>query len=247
MISFTLIDTQWLIAFILNFILIFIGQGTKLLTPKGWFHAGILGTLLWGCLGWEGWCSVVVYLVLGTYVTKIGFKYKESLGIAEGRGGRRGPENVWGSAATGAFIAILINLGVKPESILLLAFSASFSAKLADTFGSEIGKRWGKKTFLISSFQPVPAGTEGAISLEGTIASFLGSILMTSVMRAFSLITSPSFVLISIFSGFISTLFESVLGAVVQNKFKWLSNEIINCIQTSFAACLAVFLVYVFS
>lgn len=26
----------------------------------------------------------------------------QSLGIAEGRGGARGPENVWGSAATGA-------------------------------------------------------------------------------------------------------------------------------------------------
>ena len=40
-------------------------------------------------------CSVcVLYLFLGQLVTKIGFDEKEALGIAEGRGGRRGPENV---------------------------------------------------------------------------------------------------------------------------------------------------------
>lgn len=38
----------------------------------------------------------VLYLFLGQLVTKVGFDEKEALGIAEGRGGRRGPENVWG-------------------------------------------------------------------------------------------------------------------------------------------------------
>jgi uncharacterized membrane protein len=46
-------------------------------------------------LGWKGWTLCVLYLGLGSLVTKIQFQEKQMLGIAEGREGRRGPENVW--------------------------------------------------------------------------------------------------------------------------------------------------------
>ena len=67
----------------------------KMLTPTGLFHALALGTGLWATLGWRGWTTCVLYLILGSAVTKVKFQEKEKLGIAEGRGGRRGPENVW--------------------------------------------------------------------------------------------------------------------------------------------------------
>ncbi len=41
----------------------------------------------------------------------------------------------------------LIGAGIGSATLLLIGFAASFAAKLADTFGSEIGKRWGKTTF----------------------------------------------------------------------------------------------------
>jgi uncharacterized protein (TIGR00297 family) len=65
------------------------------LTPEGFVNALLLGTMLWNTLGWKGWTLCVLYLVCGSVVTKIRFKEKQELGIAEGRGGRRGPENVW--------------------------------------------------------------------------------------------------------------------------------------------------------
>lgn len=67
----------------------------KMLTIEGFFHALALGTLLWHTLGWRGWTTCVLYLFLGQLVTKVKFREKEAKGIAEGRGGRRGPENVW--------------------------------------------------------------------------------------------------------------------------------------------------------
>eukprot|EP00968_Pinguiococcus_pyrenoidosus_P015562 scaffold1437_cov268-Pinguiococcus_pyrenoidosus.AAC.12 len=39
-------------------------------------------------------------------------------------------------------------------------FVASLATKLSDTFASEIGKGFGKRTFLITTFKPVPPGTE---------------------------------------------------------------------------------------
>tara|TARA_B100000212_G_scaffold298006_1_gene242006 strand:- start:155 stop:805 length:651 start_codon:yes stop_codon:yes gene_type:complete len=209
------------------------------MTKSGWISAGILGTLLWGFLGWKGWISVVLYLLLGSLVTKIGFKYKEKLGIAEKREGRRGPENVMGSASTGLFFASLINLDLTNPILLKLGFAASFAAKLADTFGSEIGKRYGKNTFLITTFKKVRRGTEGAISLEGTIASLFGSFLMSFIMFILGFISIEKGFFIVSFSGFTATIFESFIGAIFQDKFN-LSNETVNAIQTSFSAALAI-------
>ena len=210
------------------------------MTKGGWISAGILGTILWGCLSWQGWMSVVIYLLFGSLVTKIGYEFKEQKGIAEKRGGKRGPENVWGSSSTGLFFAIMAKLDLTNLVFLKIGFAASFAAKLADTFGSEIGKRFGGDTYLITSLKKVQRGTEGGISLEGTLASILGATFMAFVMLCLSIISSKhEFIIVSI-SGFLATLSESIIGAKYQNKYK-LSNEMVNAIQTSISSIFAIF------
>ena len=232
--------------FCLNFLLILMVSRTPIMTKKGWISAGILGTILWGCLFWQGWLSVVLYLMLGSLVTKIGYDFKKNMGIAEERGGRRGPANVWGSAATGLFFAILIKLDFGELIILKIAFAASFVAKLADTFGSEIGKRFGKNTFLITSFQKVKRGTEGGISLEGTFASLIGAMLMSYIMKILGFIISPEQFLIITIAGFTATIFESIIGAKYQKIYN-LSNEFVNAIQTSLSSLIAVIILLFFA
>ena len=195
--------------------------------------------MLWGCLGWRGWLAVVLYLAAGSLVTRIGFRDKQRRGLAEARGGQRGPANVWGSAATGAAVALLIGAGLQPEPVLLAGFCASFTAKLADTFGSEIGKRWGGQPRLITTLQPVPAGTEGAISLEGTLASAAGSVLMTLVLLGLQLLPNLTIAGVVMLIGLVATLAESLLGALAQDRVAWLSNELVNALQTTLAAVLA--------
>ncbi len=233
-------DSQhWLTAFALNGLLIALAQRLPVLTATGWIHAGILGTVLWGCLGPAGWWAVVSYLGLGTLVTRIGFRAKAAAGLAEARGGRRGPENVWGSAAVGTVLALLTTRLWAPVPLLLLGFAASFAAKLADTFGSEIGKRWGRHTVLITTLRPVPPGTEGAISLEGSVASLVGSALMATVMAALGLLDGgPRWILVTLV-GLVATLLESLIGATLQARISWLSNELVNGLQTLLAALLA--------
>ena len=127
-----------------------------------------------------------------------------------------------------------------------IGFAASFASKLADTFGSEIGKRFGGKTYLITSLRKVDRGTEGGISLEGTIASAIGSIFMSSIMLVLSiLITNNQFLIVSI-SGFLATISESIIGAKFQEKYK-LSNELVNAIQTSIASIFAMFALILYS
>ena len=72
--------SHWLVALALNTLLIGLAQRLPLLTRAGWVHAGILGSLLWGCLGLRGWLAVVLYLALGSLVTRLGFRTKQSRG-----------------------------------------------------------------------------------------------------------------------------------------------------------------------
>ncbi|MFM7676330.1 MAG: TIGR00297 family protein [Synechococcus sp.] len=231
---------HWLLALLLNGALIALAQPLPVLTRAGWVHAGVLGTLLWGCVGAPGWLAVVAYLLLGSAVTRLGLRRKQEQGLAEGRGGRRGPENVWGSALTGALLAVAVPLSPAAwHPLLLIGFAASFAAKLADTFGSEIGKRWGRHTVLITTLRPVPPGTEGAVSLEGTAASLAGSALMAAILLALGLLTTPAAWALVVVVGLVATLLESLLGATLQQRVPWLGNELINGLQTLVAALLA--------
>lgn len=231
---------HWLIAVVLNGVLIALAQRAPVLTRSGWAHAAALGTILWGCLGWRGWLAVVLYLLLGSLVTRLGLRQKQERGLAEARGGRRASANVWGSAATGAALALLVALWPAAAPRLLVGFAASFSAKLADTCGSEIGKRWGRTTLLITTLRPVPPGTEGAVSAEGTGASLLGGAVMAALMAALGLIQGwETWLLVSLVA-LLATLIESGIGAGLQRRWGWLSNELVNAVQTTIAALLAI-------
>lgn len=265
----SLIDSvnPWLVAVGLNTILLCLAAiaPKKLLTPAGLFHAWFLAILIWVTLGWQGYAVVMFYFLVGSGVTRIGMAQKEAEGIAEKRSGARGPENVWGSALTGALCALgvgLINSGflvipslqyfstrgfangnAQYKSLLLLAYVASFSTKLADTTASEVGKAYGKSTFLITTFQPVPRGTEGAVSLEGTLAGIVASVAIAFVGWGVGLIDLLG-VAWCVLAAFIATNLESVIGATLQSKYTWLTNEVVNIFNTLIGAIASVLIAW---
>jgi uncharacterized protein (TIGR00297 family) len=239
--------TPWAIALGLNSLLAVAAwfSRQKALTKEGILHAWILGVLVWGSLGWRGYGVVAAYFVAGTLVTKVGMVQKEAKGIAEKRGGARGPENVWGSAFTGAVCAV--GFLFWPDPFWWLAYSASFAAKLADTTSSEIGKAYGQRTFLITTLQSVEAGTEGAVSLEGTVAGILAAGGLTAlaywVGGAWAgLLQGWLWIGCCWLAAIAATTAESWMGVVIQPRFDWMTNELINGIQTTLAALFALLL-----
>lgn len=215
-------------------------KGQKVLTPMGLAHAWALGVMLWGSLGWRGWSTCVCYFAGGVIVTKLGKAKKEALGIAEGRGGMRGPENVWGSAATCAACALASAQWPAYSSLLKIGFVAALATKLSDTCASEIGKAYGTKTYLITTLRECKAGEEGGVSLEGTAAGVVGSIVLSLFGLAVGLVSRVA-VLPLLLAAFVATNIESLIGAVAQNNFKLLTNEVVNFIMTVIGAafCMA--------
>jgi uncharacterized protein (TIGR00297 family) len=93
---------------------------------------------------------------------------------------------------------------------------------------------------LITSLRPVAPGSEGAISLEGTAASLAGGLAMASLMWMLGLIEGGSSWLLVSLVALVATLIESYIGALAQQRWAWLSNELVNALQTSIAALLAI-------
>ncbi len=254
MILATALAYPWWQAILLNSLLLLLAWllPKKLLTPAGYLHAWLLGVIIWGCMGWRGYSVVMVYFLLGSAVTRLGMARKQAAGIAEGRSGRRGPENVWGSALTAAVCALAIATlqiwGTASLSgiwlpLLSLAYVSSLSTKLSDTTASEVGKAYGRRTFLITTLKPVPPGTEGAVSLEGTLAGIGGSALIAATGWGIGLIPAWG-VGVCLIAALLATTGESLIGATLQTRFPWLTNEVVNIINTTLGAILALMLGY---
>jgi uncharacterized protein (TIGR00297 family) len=122
-----------------------------------------------------------------------------------------------------------------------LGYVSSFSTKLSDTTASEVGKAYGKSTFLITNLQSVPRGTEGAISLEGTLAGLVASGVISLLAWALGLISLMG-VVWCIIAAFVATNLESLIGATLQSRWEWLTNELVNVINTLIGALVAILL-----
>ncbi|XP_057992450.1 protein VTE6, chloroplastic isoform X2 [Hevea brasiliensis] len=180
----------------------------------------------------------------GTAATKVKMAQKEAQGVAEKRKGRRGPGSVIGSSAAGCLCAFLLinRIGGEAFSRLWeLGFVASFCTKLSDTVSSEIGKAYGKTTYLVTTFKVVPRGTEGAVSVEGTLAGLLASILLASIGCFMGEIRAAEAV-ICVIASQIANFGESIIGASLQGKegFQWLNNDVVNVLNISMGSILAV-------
>jgi uncharacterized protein (TIGR00297 family) len=240
-------SNPWAIALVLNtFLLIFAFiSPKKLLTPVGNINGAILGILVWGTLGWRGYLIVVFYFLVGSGLTFVGMEQKEAEGIAEERSGMRGAGNVWSSALAASLCAIATLFC--PESIkglFVLGYVASFCTKLSDTTASEVGKAYGKTTYLITNLKSVPRGTEGAVSLEGTIAGTLASVVLAAIAWVIGLI-SPIGIIWCVIAAFVATTIESLIGATLESRFNWLTNDLVNLINTIIGAIAAIFLAWI--
>ncbi|KAI3852422.1 hypothetical protein MKW92_030219 [Papaver armeniacum] len=232
---------------LLNNLLIFIIGSPILVTglsTSGIAAAFLLGTLTWRAFGSSGFLLVATYFVIGTAATKVKMAQKEAQGVAEKRKGRRGPSSVIGSSAAGcvcAFLSIYGVGGAALSGLWQLGFVASFCTKLSDTVSSEVGKAYGKTTYLVTSFKVVPRGTEGAVSVEGTVAGLLASMLLAFAGFYMGEVSVPQAV-ICVLASQIANLGESLIGAVLQDKegFRWLNNDVVNVINISLGSIFAV-------
>jgi uncharacterized protein (TIGR00297 family) len=77
------------------------------------------------------------------------------------------------------------------------------------------------------------------VSLEGTLAGIVGGVLISLVADSVGLISLTGVAICTI-AAFVATNLESVIGATLQSKFDWLTNELVNVINTIIGAVVAI-------
>lgn len=224
----------WALA--VNAIVSWLGYRARSVTRSGMLGGAFVGIVIYACGGGAAWLFLFVTFFVATAASKLGLQRKVLLGIAEERGGRRGAGNAFANCGVAAAAAVAaVWTPYRAES--LLAFAAALTAGGSDTVASEIGKAWGRSTFLVTSLGRVKPGTPGAMSLEGTGAGIVAALGLAAVAAALGLIPSAA-VLTIVVAATVGALVESALGATLEGP-GILNNDMLNFINTAVAAAVA--------
>ena len=122
-------------------------------------------------------------------------------------------------------------------AIPYLPMLAALAEATADTVSSEIGQAFGGTPFLFTTLRRVPPGTDGAISLYGTLAGIAAAAIIAAV-GAPAMGMSATECSVAFAAGVAGFFFDSLLGATMERK-GWLGNDLVNFASTAFAAALS--------
>jgi uncharacterized protein (TIGR00297 family) len=190
---------------------------------------------------------VLAVSLFAHFATRLGREQKERLGTAEKRHGRTASQvaanlGVAAIACCPSVQSWLIDShrfspgGLAPMP-LFAPMLAALAEAAADTVSSEIGQVIGGRPRMITTLRQVESGTDGAISLAGTLAGVAAAAI---VGLAGSLALRGAFAMfwISCAGGVFGLLFDSLLGATLERR-GWLNNDAVNFLSTASAATFA--------
>lgn len=207
--------------------------------------AGMLSGIIVGYVtvvlaGFTWFVVLLAFFGVGGLATKYRYEEKLRRGVAEDRRGARGTGNVLGNSLV-AVLAVAAYV-VAPSSAWLtepmaaLAFSGAVGTALADTLSSEIGSLEDRPR-LITSFEPVDAGTDGAVTLQGSIAGGVGAGFVAVLSYALLPEIGSIGAVLVFFAGVGGMIADSVLGATLEGEF--MGNQGVNLLATVVGAILA--------
>jgi uncharacterized protein (TIGR00297 family) len=202
----------------------------RVVSPSGAVAGGIVGAVILACGGWGAYGLLWAFFLAGTAATRLGYRRKASLGVAQADSGRRGAGHV---AANCVVPAALVLLGA-PRA----GFAAAFAAALADTLGTEIGTLFGRRPFSPLTLRRLEPGTPGAVSLPGTLASLGGAAAIAAAAVGLGVVR-PSLALAVALGGFLGALAESVVAALGARFGFRLDHEFANAFNTFTGAMIA--------
>ena len=186
--------------------------------------------------GFAGFVPLLILFVLTVFATRWRRRRKERLGLAERSGGRTGSQ-VLANLGGAACCALPVLWFPEFSDLLLTGAMAALAEAAADTVSSEIGQASSRGAYLIVGLRSVPIGTNGAISLLGTLSGVVAASLIAWV-SATSAVVGWDRVPIIVIAGTAGMLFDSFLGATWENAGR-MGNDAVNFVSTVFAADIA--------
>lgn len=217
------------LAVAVNAALAFVGLRLAAIDRTGALAGLVVGTAIFSSLGWRAFLVLFSFVALGTAATRLGFRRKVEAMLAQEHGGRRGARHALANTLVAAWAAVFA--ATTPHGYLYLpAFVAAFATATGDTLSSEIGQLWGRRAFLITTFEEVPRGTNGAISVVGTLAGLGGSTGIAVLGYVLGFYPAKGIAVVTV-AAFVGTTLDSLLGATLERR-GWLDNQGVNFLNT---------------
>lgn len=241
---------EWLIV---NAVLAFAGYLARSVNFSGALGGLVLGAILILCGGWPMYVALLAFFIIGSAATKLGYARKARVGLAQEGGGRRGFSHAFSNVGVATICAIAVSRlarttqgATEIELLPMYMGIAALATAAADTTASEIGQLIGRRAFLPLTLKRVPVGTEGAISIEGTLAGAIAGCLVAiaavfSLDRMFTgvydLFAWPLIGLLTL-CAFLGSYLESIAGSWNRKSISPIPNGVLNFCNTATGALL---------
>ena len=220
---------------VILFILGFITYRRKALDLFGSAVMIIMGVVIIFSAGANWLLLIILFLVMSLLATKYSKKYKRSLGQFEGR---RTTKNVISNGVVACFMSAFGGY----YSPFVGGFIGAIATATSDTLASEIGVLDAHPR-LITTFQKVDPGTNGAVSVLGTVVGIIGAAIIGIAAYLLGIVPFPlSAITVSIISGTVGCFMDSILGALFENR-GLITNEHVNLMATIVGAIVGILLI----
>ena len=190
------------------------------------------------CVGIFGSLSafflLTIFTIAGFVATLKDFNKKKEAGVQEGEAGERNWKNEMGVGLPPVLIVIINFLYPLDPNLFAILFISTITVAGADTIASEIGVR-DPKVYLITTFKPTVPGTNGGVSMTGTVTSTIASLLIAILGWFVITETLDPLLFIPFVAGVVGNLMDSVIGAALENP-GYISKYGNNCVTSVIGA-----------
>lgn len=214
---------NFLLGYIGALIIVIISYRKEALAFSGAITAFIVGGTIFGFGGWSASIELIVFFLGGSLLSRLNHRHSA--------------QRDWRQVAANGLIPMLCVLllyfrhDLREEATLL--FLGALATMTADTFATEIGMRFGNRTFDILTFTPTMKGLSGGVSVIGIVASVFGAMLI-AILSLFQPDTDGGLcglvfvkvIPVVTIAGICGALIDSIIGATLQAKYRNLNGEI---------------------
>lgn len=227
----------FVVGFVLSLALSIIARMLRWLTTDGSVAAVFVGTLVFASGGWAPAGLLVLFVASSSVLTRWQASYKPHPEHTAGRSAAQVLANGAVATALSAFGAL------HPAPWATVAFAGAIATSTADTWATEIGLLSKTPPRLITAgmrrmHATVSPGTSGGVTWLGMIAACAGSAVIAGSSTAWlGTALAPVWA-----AGVFGMALDSLLGATVEGRSKWMTNDAVNLLATVGGATCAVVL-----
>jgi uncharacterized protein (TIGR00297 family) len=233
-----------------------LARRAEALTRGGAIAAWAVGTVVLTGTGWAGGAVLAAFFVSSNLVGRLTPGLSADI---DAKGERRDP---WQVLANGGPALLGSLIGFRIPDLGFWILTASLAGAAADTWATGVGAWSPQRPRRLLLGRPVPPGTSGGMTVLGTVGALAGALLVAATGALAG--AKPALLAAGTLIGFAGMVFDSVLGATAQGRFRcpgcgasserrvhrcgaptvregglqWLDNDGVNLLATTLAAVL---------